>query len=352
MLNRVPVFRSARLKLTVWYVAILMVISLMFSGSIYTLSVREVQHFEQLQRWELQEQLQTSGCLSYDARTCGFGPTLAPGSTLLNDSKRRILSSLAVVNLTILLAATVFSYLLAGKTLKPIQNMVDDQNRFISDASHELRTPLTSLKSGFELFLRDAHHSLRDAVTLAKEGLEDVQTLQSLTESMLQLTQYQSTPRQATLSPLKLIEPIQDASRRVKKQASHKKITVTIEVESSWQVIGNKQSLSDLFVILLDNAIKYSPSRTTVHVRAKQLHRSVAVSVVDQGIGIEPTDLGHIFDRFYRADTARTKTTDSGYGLGLSIAQNIVALHKGCIDVTSVVGQGSVFTVHLPLTRT
>jgi signal transduction histidine kinase len=114
-------------------------------------------------------------------------------------------------------------------------------------------------------------------------------------------------------------------------------------------VSGDFWSLVELFAILLDNAVKYSPEGSAVTVSGgHEKDRRLTVSVSDQGVGIAAADLPHIFDRFYQADRSRSKDHSTGYGLGLSIAQKIVELHQGSIEVSSQLGHGTVFTVTLP----
>jgi signal transduction histidine kinase len=106
-----------------------------------------------------------------------------------------------------------------------------------------------------------------------------------------------------------------------------------------------------LFIILLDNAVKYSDEKSSIEITTKQLDNGIQISVTDHGHGIEEKDLPYIFDRFYRVDSARTKTDISGYGLGLAIAKQIAETHNGSITVKSVIKKGSIFTVTLPISR-
>jgi signal transduction histidine kinase len=116
-------------------------------------------------------------------------------------------------------------------------------------------------------------------------------------------------------------------------------------------ISGDRKSIEELLVILLDNAIKYSPEKTEIDILTKVKDAKVIIEVKDQGIGIDEKDLPFIFDRFYRTDKSRTKQNVVGYGLGLSIAKRIVALHNGTIDVKSKVGKGSVFTIKFPIAK-
>ena len=111
---------------------------------------------------------------------------------------------------------------------------------------------------------------------------------------------------------------------------------------------GNKEMLADLLVILLDNAVKYSHESSVINIQTSTKEGYVGIDIEDNGIGISKKDLPKIFERFYRADTARSRDGYGGYGLGLPIAYNIAKLHHGNITVKSIIGKGSVFTVKLP----
>lgn len=129
--------------------------------------------------------------------------------------------------------------------------------------------------------------------------------------------------------------------------AQKKTIRIQKDVVST-TVSGDRANVLELCVILLDNAIKYSQERREVSIRVQQSQRNVEITVIDHGTGIAKKDLPHIFDRFYRADSSRTR---DGYGLGLAIAKKIVELHRGTITVESELGKGSTFTVALPADR-
>jgi signal transduction histidine kinase len=141
---------------------------------------------------------------------------------------------------------------------------------------------------------------------------------------------------------------LKEAIARAHKVAELKKITIQNKAEDL-QVVGNQDSLVQLFAILLDNAIKYSPAESVITLSTNAKGGNALISVADKGHGIKAEDLPHIFDRLYRADQSRTKQKVEGYGLGLSIAKKIVELHKGAIDVSTKVDHGSTFTVRIPL---
>ncbi|MFZ2152504.1 MAG: HAMP domain-containing sensor histidine kinase [Microgenomates group bacterium] len=324
-------FKSARIKLTSWYLLIIMVISIAFSVFIYQLISFEIYRFARAQRGRFESRLYINTPVEMD---------------LIFETQHRLLLSLIVINSTIFAISGTLGYFLAGKTLAPIQKMVDDQNRFISDSSHEFRTPLTALKSSLEVNLRDKKMTLSAARRLMRDNIIEVNSLQALSDGLLQLTQYQQV--KINFHPLDIYDVIQKSIDKISPLAHHKKITLKNKTIHQ-QVMGDIYSLTDLFVILLDNAIKYSPPNSSIKITSLTKNKNLLISVQDQGQGIAPTDVPHIFDRFYRSDTSRTKSEVTGFGLGLSIAQNIVDNHHGTIKVDSQLNHGSTFIISLPL---
>jgi signal transduction histidine kinase len=342
-------FRNARLKLTGWYLLIIMVISIFFSVIIYETLTAEVKRFARVQRVRIERSLLDANLTYSDTRQM-YPPPSIPlfDPDLVNETNRRILIVLIGINTGIFFVAGGLGYLLAGRTLKPIQIMVDEQNRFISDASHELRTPLTALKTSMEVTLRDKKTTLATVKKLIAGSINEVNKLQSLSDGLLQLAQYQKPNHPIRFETLKIGEFVTEAIAKTKILADQKKIFIKKNI-AEVQVEGNRYGLTDLFTILLDNAIKYSPLKGTVEITSSQNNGFVFIDIKDTGIGIHEKDLPFIFDRFYRADSARTKDGASGYGLGLSIAKKIVASHKGSVSVKSKINQGSSFTVKLPV---
>ncbi len=322
-------FKKARLKLTAWYLFIIMLISISFSLAIYQVLTFELNRVERVQRLR-QQSLRR--------------PAIDP--EVIEESKNRLMATLTLINLTILAGSSMAGYFLAGRTLKPIKEMVDEQTRFITDSSHELRTPLTSLKSEIEVNLRDKNLNLNQAKRLLQSNLEEVNNLQYLSDNLIKLTKYQKNDRNFEI--VDLAEIIKEAEKKITNLAKDNKITIKTAVKSL-EINGDRQGLVELFVILLDNAIKYSPKNKTVALSYKKIDGFLEINITDQGIGIDEADLPHLFDRFYRADKSRAKSETSGYGLGLSIARQIVDEHRGLIKVESKIKKGSQFTIQLPI---
>jgi signal transduction histidine kinase len=141
---------------------------------------------------------------------------------------------------------------------------------------------------------------------------------------------------------------VHNAVDRVSALAAKKSITLNTTIKEGASIPGNEISLTEAVVAILENAVKYSADNSQIELRMSDQAKQVVIEIQDHGIGMKPDELDHIFERFYRADTARSKTKTSGYGIGLAIAKNIVDLHGGNITVRSKPGKGSTFVISLP----
>jgi len=332
-------FREARLKLTLYYLVIIMVISAVFSFAIYRGIVFELERgFRQAEnRLHAAQELG----INYKGKRADF--------LFLEDltaAKRRVAMQLAIINAVILFFSAVASYLLAGQTLEPIQRSHEQQKRFIADASHELRTPITSLKTTTEVALRDKKLNLKEAEKALKSNLEDLINLEDLTEDLLDITRYQQTGF-VSLDDCNIDQVVKNVYKKIEPLAKKKKVKVILKLKKA-VVNAEQRSLEKLALILLDNAIKYSPKRGKVTVNVYQSRKCVYLKVQDTGLGISKKDLPHIFERFYRADQSRTKQKVDGFGLGLSLAQEIVRVNRGTIKISSQLNKGSTFIAKFP----
>jgi len=341
-------FNRTRLKLTLWYLGIIMLISVSFSSVIYKGLDDEVGRFERAQRFRIERGLIQGGYIQRLVPPGAPLPHLPVNSELLEEARGRIILLLIGVNIVILLVSGGLGYLLAGITLRPIKEMIEEQHRFISDASHELRTPLTSLKSAFEVYLRDKAPTVAESKVLAKESIEEVDKLQSLADSLLKLARFEKPDNGTTLEKISLLDLVKRAVKKTTPAAHMKHIHVEV-VGTDIELTTHPQAISDLFVILLDNAIKYSSPHTIITITIMQTDHKAGIEIKDQGMGIEKKDLPHLFERFYRGDVSRSKSHVSGYGLGLSIAKKIVDEHKGKIVFKSENGKGTTVSVILPI---
>lgn len=341
-------FHSARIKLTSWYLLIIMAISIAFSTFIYIEASHEFTRILRAQRAHVNIRIiQQTPFTDTMMQKTPIYITQQDADQVVNDERTRVLESLIEINIVILLLSAFSGYFLAGRTLKPIQKMVDDQNRFITDASHELNTPLTAIRTTIEVNLRNKDLSLTKAKEVLESNLEEVTNLQTLSDELIKLNQFQEHQQMIPQEKVILATVIQSAITKLTPLAQKKHITITSQVPDA-TMRGEARSLKELFVILLDNAIKYSPEKKTIRVSAIKKDKKIRIRVKDNGIGMDKQALERIYDRFYRADSSRTKQQTPGYGLGLSIAKQIVTLHQGTISVASTAGKGTTFTIILP----
>lgn len=259
--------------------------------------------------------------------------------------RKNLIQGLALFNLAALATGGLASYLLARRTLQPIAEALEAQSRFSSDAAHELRTPLAIMQSEIEVALRGSRPSGKTLKNTLTSNLDEVHRLRALTDRLLLL----SSEKKLELAPTTLEDIAIDAVGNVIPLAQAKQIAVENTV-GDIPVTANRESLTDALTVLLDNAIKYSPERSAIRLYAEARPRSkyVTLSVADQGGGIPKADQSRIFDRFYRADTSRSRQHVEGHGLGLSIAKRIVDAHYGNLVLDKSDSTGSVFTIQLP----
>ena len=338
-------FKSARIKLTVWYLLIIMIISISFSTFIYLGSTREFDRVLRIQEYRIQHpELQQIIIQRPIWQSDDVPLSVHPDSQVISEARNRIAEELVVINLIILVFSSFAGFFLAGRTLRPIKNMVDEQNRFIADASHELNTPLTSLKTSIEVNLRDKNLNLEKSKQVLLSNLEEVNSLQALSNELIEITQYQKINGNFQIKKVDIANIVKTAALKIKPQADKKQIKINTKVKKIF-VNADERSLVELLTILLDNAVKYSPEKKDIDVQVVSVDSKLKVIVKDNGIGIDKDDLPFIFERFYRADKSRTKQKITGYGLGLSIAKRIVDLHGGTINAESIIGKGTTFTV-------
>jgi signal transduction histidine kinase len=266
----------------------------------------------------------------------------------IDSLRQALVRRLVMLNVGALVLGTVLSWYIARKTLRPIENAMEAQTRFSSDASHELRTPLTALRAKNEVALRNARLTLTEAKKVIKNSVDQTLKLEKLFDGLLRLSR--ENGKGLAKASISLEEIANEAMNHVIAQAQARRITID-ETVSHINVIGDSQSLVQIVAILLDNAIKYSDRGSTIYLEGGIEGKHGILSVRDDGPGIRASDIPHIFERFYRADSARTKHGEHGYGLGLSIAKKLIEQNDGAITVKSTLDEGSTFTLKVPLAK-
>ncbi|MCA9373470.1 GHKL domain-containing protein [Candidatus Woesebacteria bacterium] len=333
-------FTSARIKLTFWYVTIVVLLTASLSTLFYLRTSQVIS--TEYERINLRMERENLGI-----RPPPGGPGLRQiTSEDLMEAKEKIIRQLLMINLFVVGFFSIVGYWLTGITLKPIQNAHEAQKQFVGDAAHELRTPITALKTAIEVNLMDA--KLPDLTKdILKENLEEVERLENLSEHLLQLAQVEG--KKIILEKVRLQPLIQKVVKSAQKIAKQKQVEIIAKLPNDpLHANANEFLLEEAIYILIENAVKYSPKRSQITVELSQTKNHASITVSDSGPGIAQEELQHIFKRFYRIDSARQKQKRNGYGLGLAIAKSIVQQHHGKISVQSELGVGSSFSIILP----
>jgi signal transduction histidine kinase len=238
------------------------------------------------------------------------------------------------------------------RTYKELEESNAAQRRFVSDASHELRTPLTTIRGNVDLLEKvwrsQAPSEEREQLSLEaiRDIADEARRMSRLVNDMLSLARADAGYVMAK-EPIELRPLAEEAARRAAflPRTADWRIG-SLEALDGVRVLGNRDYLLQLLFILIENGFKYTPEGR-VWMEASRIGDKVGLTVADTGIGMSREEMQHIFERFYRADVSRGKT--SGTGLGLSIAKWIADMHQGTIEVQSEPGAGSAFTVWLPI---
>jgi signal transduction histidine kinase len=228
-------------------------------------------------------------------------------------------------------------------TLERLEKLFDSQRRFLADVSHELRTPLTVIKGNVGIIRKFGP----DEESLAGIELE-VDRLNRLVGDLLLLNQAEAGMVPFDMTRIELDGLLVDVVKQLSVIAG-KKVKLAVKELEPLQVSGDRDRLKQVFINLISNAITYSTKSDTVNISLRADGDNAIVTIQDHGPGISADALPHIFERFYRADKSRAKTTGTGFGLGLSIAKWVTEKHGGKIEAESTVGEGTTFRVTLPM---
>jgi signal transduction histidine kinase len=269
-------------------------------------------------------------------------------------TEARTLQSLLLVLLVggglVVLVAVGFGAVYARRALVPIRESLGAQRlalrrqrEFAADASHELRTPLTVIRASVEHLRRHAEEPVATVGDALKDIDDEVQHMTSMVEDLLLLARSDSGAVSLERVPLQLDDVATEATAALLGPAASRGVRLLVDPEPA-PISGDPARLRQLVMILVDNAIRHSPAGGEVRIGVRSADGTATLAVADQGPGIRPADLPHLFDRFWRAAGA----PDGGTGLGLSIAKWIAEQHAGSIAATSPEGGGARFEVRLP----
>jgi len=218
---------------------------------------------------------------------------------------------------------------------------------FVANVSHELRTPLTSIRGYAETLLDGGLEDLRNNRRFVEVILAQATRLSNIAADLLSLNELESSGATAAPHPVSIRAALESAIRTVESAARLQGVTVLCEKLDDAKVVGHELRLEQVFVNLLDNAVKFNRPSGEVQVEMRRKNGTVNILIGDTGIGIPSEDLPRVFERFYRVDKARSRAM-GGTGLGLSIVKHAIEQMGGTIKVVSRLGEGSEFTIELP----
>ena len=262
------------------------------------------------------------------------------------DTMKSLLETLLIVALLGLVGSGAVSLVLVRRALRPIRTAIQRQRDFVADAAHELRTPLAIQRTVAEVGLggdADEHPEM-----LVEQMLVENKHLTRLVDDLSLLARADSQAVSITPTPMNLSSLVTETVQEIEPLAEERGMHLVAHPETNVWVLGDVMRLRQLLLVLLDNALKYTPPGGSLEVSLDTVRDRAQLQVRDSGPGIPPADLPRIFDRFYRANKART---GEGSGLGLAIAKWIVEAHGGQLRADNTAPHGAIFTAMLPTTR-
>jgi signal transduction histidine kinase len=326
-------FRRARLRLTLLYTAILTVIVALLSASLYEFH-------------------------SHDVGSIGRGRIVlvVPGESSiaredpsLGEYLERLGRSIILADIITILAGAGLSSILASRTLRPVKEAVEAEQRFFADAAHDLRTPLAVMRTEAEVAIRSGRVDASEAWRILSSSLEEIQRMSAMVEQMLDLARSGSPSghARAALAPVDLAGLARNVAEKMSKRAGEQGLTLRIDAPPAAIVHGDPRSLERAVFNVVDNALNYTRAGGSVDVCVRAHGSHVELSVTDTGVGILPDDLPHITEPFFRGDRARG-THAGGAGLGLTIARTAVEESRGTLRAESTPDIGTTVTLRFP----
>jgi signal transduction histidine kinase len=277
------------------------------------------------------------------------GPAALQLGRVLSDQEH-VLNELLIVLLVLSGVSVALlgfgSWWLAGRALSPAQQAWERQQSFIASASHELRTPLTLMRASTEVALRSVPESSVDQRELLGDVLSEADHMRRLVEDLLTLSRLDSGRLKLDRHPVNLTDLLTDIQRQMSRLSELRGIGITLD-HMAGVALADADRLRQVMIILLDNALRYTPNGGVIAISADVRGPTVQIQVADSGSGIPPQHLPHVFERFYRADEARGVSGNAG--LGLPIAKGLIEAQHGKIDITSTLGEGTVVTLTLDI---
>lgn len=243
--------------------------------------------------------------------------------------------------------AAVGGLYMAGRAVKPVREAFDRQRAFIGDASHELKTPLTLVRIDIEVLQSNLENP--DDRELADEVLAETDRMSLILSDLLTMTRLDANVLDVARKPFDLSNLLKEETERFKVRATREGVRLEVRVPDELLASGDPARTGQILAALLDNALRFTPSGGSVEVTAREQDGRVEATVSDTGPGVPPEHLPRIFERFYRAEAARSRSeAGGGTGIGLSIAQGLARAQEGDLEAENAKDGGAVFRLKLP----
>lgn len=262
---------------------------------------------------------------------------------IVESFQNRLVWIFALSEIALLLMAVA----LTRANMRPIMRAWSQQRTFVADAAHEFKTPMTVIQNNLERMLERPSDTVMDQVENVANALTEVRHLNNLTGDLLTLSQADADVPLFAFADMDLAKVAREVGDIFEFTAEEKGQTLRVDVPETLPIVGDAQRLRQLLVILTDNAQKYAGEGADVTISATQTNSSIKLQVSDTGKGVPDADKQRLFDRFYRVDKARSRST-GGHGLGLAIAKWVVQGHRGTIEVLDNQPHGTIFSMTLP----
>ncbi len=326
-------FHWARIKLTLLYLAIITVIVIILSSSLYSLHLDRVGHIE---RRRLEE-----------ADAVGHPAVVARG---LGEYVEDLGRSLILADIITIVIGSGLSYVLAGRTLKPIKESTESEQQFFANAAHDLRTPLSVLRTEAEVALRSDDLTIEEARAALGSSLEEISRMSTMVEQMMKLSRGRKDAEVAAArEAVDMARLAREVTGRMGGRARDLHVALEVNAPNPAVITGDRSTLERAMYNVIENALNYTPAGGSVAVSVHEAGSRVELEVQDSGIGISPEDLPHITEPFYRGDHARGAHT-GGAGLGLTIVKSTVTDHHGSLHAQSQMGRGTTIILRFPAT--
>jgi signal transduction histidine kinase len=346
IVSRPDPFRTARLRLTLLYLALITAIVVVLSASLYEFHAHDVEHYG---RDRVLRAVGDEGVIPREG-PAREGPRVPSDAPSVGEYLERLGRSILFADIITIIAGGALSWLLASRTLRPVKEAVENEQRFFANAAHDLRTPLSVMRSEAEVILRSGTVEGTETRKVLSSSLEEIDRMSAMVEQMLELARSgHARLHSATLPvPLDLSGLARSVVARMSVRARERGLKLTADAPVAATVHGDPRALERAVSNIVENAVSYTPPGGTVEIRVAPHGGHVELSVRDTGIGIEPEDLPHIAEPFFRGDRARGARS-GGTGLGLTIAQAAVRDNRGTMRAESTPGAGTTVVLRFPL---